>query len=811
MQTRCRAGIAAVVLALVAVFAADLAAQKQGGDQPSPSEWTGTIVVTNNYSVKTKNGRSEHHSRYALVLTQGGGAVATGELQAFGYGSDGQLIEKLEGSYTDQVPNVEPRLFSCRIDNGMFGFRFGTQFHPKVWAKISQLANRNGPGGGLKPDYYWFTQPAPMEGPGDTINGKCEPGASTLIGRRTIPLKNQGQYPEGTELSGGATTTWNLTRNEKLEVVVEIPGYDKWLPKGTKDEEKAGNTLEVKARLKTKDGSPLQEKARKFTFELLRVSQEPGVCMNYPATPKKDPDPDLQFDQKAQQDLVVVDDQDQPVKNKKGLKVRSKKEGDQTQATAVVGAYDWGAYGEIRVTAEMPNKREIIGYLKTDKGNPNIRLPKRKDGSFIADAWKEKWKKEVPKILELADDDDTEDDPHGSKHEPDPGPGPGMCAHCAGKRQCLGGHKGDGLTLYEEYRGFYVNGKHVCGHPGKKDVFIHRRKDVSGQAREGILLFASITGLNVHVGLRDDEIGPKTEPVNYDPEGEAPKGTPPGELTARPVWVNANVRKETSRDGVPPPPTLGPKYGILMAATPRAGPARGYGFPGWPKKVALGSTFVPGDWNEFRTGTGELLRRDRYPRYLAHELLHCCNVSHHGPRYENGKLVRGKPDLGFVFWKLDGQKVVQTLADDNGDPKVDAGGKPVQDDPIPLRDVQWEDGNAVDPKSLAEWLSMTVFEHNRDAGAQVYVASQGGEHSGYQDCVMRWEGASVFLKDHVYYLNRKQGQSFELTPMSLCDWPDDRGVSLPGLTLPALGRYGNAPNGFCKSQICVNDARHTKP
>jgi hypothetical protein len=795
MKTRRRAGIAAVVLALVAVFAANLAAQKQGGNEgPGGALWTGTIDV------------SEKLARPGVIKGSGTFKDISGEVTLLPDGGQfvhvrysNRLYDVVEGKARlsiHQEGECAFRVAPNSADNPvtLFGETYTISYLapkcPYPWLRVTGY------------NYEKMDQPANsflLVG----IGGKLKPGETTISGSNT-----QTQF-DNTKIQ-----TWNLTRNEKLEVVVEIPGYDKWMPKGTKDEKKAGNTLTVNARLKTKDGSPLVEKARRFTFELSHVSHEPGVCMNFPATPQTDPDPDLQFDQGAQKDLVVVDDQDQPART--GLKARSKKDGEYTTAAAVVGAYDWGAYGEVRVTAEMPDTRKIVGFLKTDPGRANIRLPKRKDGSYIADAWKERWRKEVPDILNWADDDDGESDPRGAKI---PGPGPGMCAHCTGKRQCLGGHQGDGLTLYEEYRGFSVNGRHEWGHPGKKDVFIHRRKGVSDQAREGIRLFASITGLNVHDGLKDDEIGPD-KTVDYDPEKEAPKGTPADETNDLQVCVNANVRKTTSKDGVPPL-TRGDKFGILMAATSREGPARGYGFPGWPKKVALASGFVPGDWNELRTGTGELIRRDRYPRYLAHELLHCCNVSHHGPRYENGKLVRGTPDPGLVFWALDGQKVVQTEADEKGNPKVDGQGNLVRGAPIPLRDVQWEDGpddqgnpkvdgQPVNPTNLAEWLSMKVFEHNRGAGARVYVAALGGEHSGYQDCVMRYEGASVSLKGQVYRLNRKQGKAFDLSGLSLCDRQDDGEVSLPGLglTLPSLGRYGNAPNGFCRSQICVNDWLH---
>jgi hypothetical protein len=620
------------------------------------------------------------------------------------------------------------------------------------------------------------------------IEGKTDfawssvPGPVTLSGSVTQPAEpKRGKY-------GEITYTWNVTRKEKLEVVVEPKDYDRWIPKGTQDEDQAGNSIAVKATLKTKDGSPLPEKARKFTFELVNVSREPGVCMNYPARPKKDPDPDLQFDQDAQKDLTVVDDQDQPAEKGKGLKARSKKEGEYTSATAVVGAYDFGAYGAIRVTAEMPDKRKIVGYLQTDKKTPDVRLPRRKENSFIADAWKEKWKDRVPKIFDLADDDDTEEDPHGGHGSP----GPGTCRNrCAGKLRCLGGHNGDGLTLYEEYRGFYVGGKHKPGDPSKKDVFVHRRPGTS--AGDGVMLFQTISGLVVHDGLTKDEIGPEKQ-VDYDPGADQ---TP--ETVDQQVWVNANVSDRT--------PTKGAKFGILISRVDRSGPAVGYGYPGVPKKVAIGIDFMPGQWMEFRRGTGTQVWTDRYPKAVAHELLHCCNVDHHGPRKDGNRVIAGNEDRQYVYWKLDGDNVWETDSDANQNPI------PATRHAIPLGNFKWEDGKEISRELLRKWLGNEKDFYHGDAGALLYLACQGGEHSGYQNCVMRYDAAAAFIPrgpQDERRLNRKSGADFELVGMSLCDQQGDTAVSGP-LNLPPLNRYGDAPNGFCRSQICVNDWMHAKP
>src|SRR6185295_18202278 len=88
-----------------------------------------------------------------------------------------------------------------------------------------------------------------------------------------------------------------------------------------------------------------------------------------------------------------------------------------------LSSFDFGAYGELKVTARV-NGQDIVGYWKKDpdKRRQPLLLPKRKPESHIADKWKED-----NGATDLEDDDDSEGDPVGDEH------------------------RGDGLTLYEEY------------------------------------------------------------------------------------------------------------------------------------------------------------------------------------------------------------------------------------------------------------------------------------------------------------------------------------------------------------------------
>jgi hypothetical protein len=492
--------------------------------------------------------------------------------------------------------------------------------------------------------------------------------------------------------------------------------------------------------------------------------------MNFPVWGGDLPDapepPDLQFDDQLDNNrkLSILDENGK--QSHQGLKAETLPvpEG-YSEAQAEVGCYDWGAYGELMAMAEMPDGRQIVGYLKTDNTNPYIRIPKRKEGSLIADAWREQWRDEVPDIFKLADDDDSEVDPKPAREHPGPGWDPDFV--------CKGGHKGDGLTLYEEYRGFYVAGQHVWGHPGKKDLFILNRG--GGDSESGVMHLRSLTQefMEVHSGLREDEIGPK-QIVDFSPDSGLPDAVTHGQQ----VWINANVSIYT--------PSHGKQYGICIhtISTGANGWSWGMGRPGKPKKVALDPDIYHS--NEFRTGTGAIVRFAHY-RTISHELLHCCNVRHHGD-----------VDKGMVSWTVKGDNLVETSLDRNGNPIPD------NTEIIPLTNLLWKEGDTayvVSLEKLKSWLSEA--KDAKEKNGQVWVANQGGQHSGYQDCVMRYKGAAAYIPrpdSKFRYLNPHTG---ELTGYSLCDQKEDSAV--PSLQLPKVNRYGDASAGYCRSQICIND------
>jgi hypothetical protein len=235
--------------------------------------------------------------------------------------------------------------------------------------------------------------------------------------------------------------------------------------------------MEVTARLVTRDGKPSPRKAKKFIFELTDVSSEPGTCMNFPLKDAAST-PDLAFEPGVSR-LKVTGDQ--------SLRGETA-DGSHLSATAVVSCFDYGASGELQVTAEMEDGELIVGYLRDDPTRTSLPIPLRVGGSRIASAWLK-----TAGATGLADGDDSENDPVGD------------------------GFRGDGLTLYEEYRGFVDRVGHRRVDPLKKELFV---SDRLGDADAAFTHFEKISGFVVRLlpkETREDRV------INFNRSAASPQ------------------------------------------------------------------------------------------------------------------------------------------------------------------------------------------------------------------------------------------------------------------------------------------------
>lgn len=652
-----------------------------------------------------------------LVLTNPDGSTDTTEWIAVGnYTSTNAFVNfnVLNGTfavYVDYLATFGKRYFNGTLENSD-GFRWGPI------ETQGTLTSAPGPGLGFVP--------LPTTG----MNVKFD----------------SGSFQDFTWTNGG-DTTWtivvNLTPASNYDLVVTIPDYDQWRPTGGFTEEDTGpdfkgdfNLLRIEAQLMNLDGTPAGAVPDDITFSLVKYSTEPGVSMNWPPVAAQVGGPDLSFDPGQNHEAVI---------NTDDTVAKFKPQTSAIPTIVLLSPHDWGGWGTLNVTATVAGKT-ISGHLAADTKATDILLPKRQPDSFIADAWK------IAHNLPLGtpDSDDSENDPVGD------------------------GQKGDGFTLWEEYRGFYMGCagyglvgtrarpvpegagadqcQHVEGDPGKKDLFVVTT--ISAESDLGIERFKSASGLSVHyLGLDLHEIN-ENRVINFNHE-----------------------RGPHNVD----------QHALIIVSTADQGASHAVGGPGLPfmiKQIEISNVVNPEE--------GDDPSRNEYVNTVAHELAHGASVWHHG-----------ELDQGLVEWSLDANgNVVETRLGAQGT-STGTG--------VPIR-VLPEDADpfATSPGTVAAsalGLPEKFWVGNRACGSSVLT---GGQHSGDEFCIMRYDCAEAYIPlglSNVRFLV-SENPGFDLTAI-----PQGTGVNFAN-RFPR-SRYGDADTidlrGECRYQLDVNDSNVYKP
>jgi len=248
-------------------------------------------------------------------------------------------------------------------------------------------------------------------------------------------------------LKGVAETRYNysltLSRPSDIEaVIIPFSGYEDWIPEGGKDEDTEGGfpiVVDVKLRLKSKPDKEISEKA-KFKFELIDTSKEPGLCLNVPKKDKAKRSYDLKFKQENNSDLDISNE---------GQIAKSKDY--QKSETAVVSSYDWGAYGKLRVTATLARGKKVVAHVEGKPQKTEMVIPFDENDNRVADEWE---KQEGVFDKKLPANWDGAEEPKGQKAP------------------------GDGISLYEKYRGFEFEEIHERLDPNHKYLFVHDPDEV---------------------------------------------------------------------------------------------------------------------------------------------------------------------------------------------------------------------------------------------------------------------------------------------------------------------------------------------
>ncbi|MCC7375571.1 MAG: hypothetical protein IT581_13020 [Verrucomicrobiales bacterium] len=288
--------------------------------------------------------------------------------------------------------------------------------------------------------------------------------------------------------SAEINASYTVTRSgEQVEAVILNPkDYAQWMPVAGPDQTTPGtNPVVVMAelRLKGASGTPPVTRA-KFRFELVDTSKEPGLCMNAPSKDEATSDFDLQFTKS------------------KGIEPTNQKQRYETDtftssSSAIVLCYDFGAATKVKVTAITESGDEIPAHLD---GKPDVKwltLPQDDNGNRLADSW-EKSEEIWGKISAPAWDEADEPNDHETN--------------------------GDGISLYEKYRGFKFGGEHERLIPRVQYVFIYDPDELVHLNLGSVMDFQLASKLRVRFVVGDEWTGPgtagsKKRIVNFNTSG----------------------------------------------------------------------------------------------------------------------------------------------------------------------------------------------------------------------------------------------------------------------------------------------------
>jgi hypothetical protein len=215
-------------------------------------------------------------------------------------------------------------------------------------------------------------------------------------------------------IPGSLTVMWALNvQPEKSKMTikpVQPDAYEKWLPFPKFEEKVDTEPLAIQAEMRAeKEGDPAP--SGRIDFYLRNVSKQKGECGNFPR------------DRAEKYDLRFADQQPEGIKvDEDGQHAYTDK--PVSLAIVVVSAEDGGAYGSLQATCD---DQHLIAE-DPSSGRTTLAVPKDKNENHVADAW-EKEKGVLDENLPADWDEATVEGQD---------------------------RKGDGMTLYDKYRGLCV-------------------------------------------------------------------------------------------------------------------------------------------------------------------------------------------------------------------------------------------------------------------------------------------------------------------------------------------------------------------
>ncbi len=295
----------------------------------------------------------------------------------------------------------------------------------------------------------------------------------------------------------------------------DADAYHKWVPRPYTEDDKVAKAFKVKTRDRAvtlsfcvlfhpKNGA--QPKG-KITVKITNASQNQGICLNYPKAADAQVQPGIFIPQgNADDGKPIQEDDDKLTIASDGASAQTK---DEVRAVTVrIAARETGAYATLEASCDDRNLK-AVWKLTGKQGAP---IPEDTNGNHIADQWQKDNNVFDKKLAGTWDDEDKPSD------KP---------------------HKGDGITLYEEYRGLFVYDPsggtdspvtHVRLDPTVKKLLVVADSqhalgptvDWSSMVAAGCKVYGTATGLRTYViGGRDyvkldDELKPPIVDFNGD-------------------------------------------------------------------------------------------------------------------------------------------------------------------------------------------------------------------------------------------------------------------------------------------------------
>ena len=593
--------------------------------------------------------------------------------------------------------------------------------------------------------------------------------------------------------------------------LLQTDDYKKWIPEGppipdTAEHDKKpsadqnhGNSIAFRVYVVDKKRPDLPLPGRKFKVEyMLNSSKIKGICMNYPQEKDADTKPDLIFDSLLQKN---------PEKGQDSYAndlLKSKKDSGEN-FIAIVTSYDYGSYGSLKIKVTVQDdfgeeQKPIWAHFKDDKRD-TIFIPYDDNHNHIADEWEKQMGIFDKNLASNSDDDDLPKDLNKD-------------------------YKGDGYTAYEEYRGFSEEAKHIRTDPTTRDVMVCNKlknktdektgveKNYHDRAEDGFALYKGVTGIEVHYKFRSEEFGRK---ISTNPDQQKFIDDSVKDTFLYDKVLNFNDENENG-DEVDHSVD---QHGILIvqstsdegacAAVPKTG-GDDIGPPGNYAFLYIAEDFDPsesgyavtradvsqnGNVTSNPNGKGKVIT-DYFSVTIAHEMLHCSNVPHHGDH-----------DLEKPMYSTseDGQSIICTAQE------ICCGD---ENHRIKKKVRLFYKGKEVLPNDTT--LKNGTFT---DYMYKSIIGVQNGETSGNEDCIMRYSAANIVEKNGIHStlptvkdfnptLYKENG---ELKKIEYTTYMQSTGTSLctdatgTGINGRPNYYFGNATNGNCKSRVKINDKK----